>query len=69
MSVRDSGAGFDPDNVESGLGMVGMKERMGYIGGTIEWKTKPGDGTGVIASVPLKGAIRKNPGGMPVEPS
>jgi two-component system CheB/CheR fusion protein len=69
LSVRDSGAGFDLDNVDSGLGMVGMKERMGYIGGTVEWKTKPGDGTEVIASVPLKGALRKNPAGIRVEPS
>jgi signal transduction histidine kinase len=69
LSVRDSGAGFDLDNVDSGLGMVGMKERMGYIGGTVEWKTKPGDGTEVIASVPLKGAIRKNPAWIPLEPS
>ena len=68
LSVRDSGAGFDLDNVDSGLGMVGMKERMGYIGGKVEWKTKPGDGTEVIATVPLKGAIRKNPAGMLVEP-
>ena len=68
LSVRDSGAGFDLDNVESGLGMVGMKERMGYIGGTVEWKTKPGDGTEVIANAPLKGAIRKNPAAMPLEP-
>jgi signal transduction histidine kinase len=40
--------------------MVGMKERMGYIGGTIAWKTKHGKGTEVIAAVPLKGG-RKAP--------
>jgi two-component system sensor histidine kinase DegS len=68
LSVRDSGAGFDLDNVESGLGMVGMKERMGYISGSVEWKTKPGNGTEVIAAVPLKGAIRWNPSGIPGEP-
>jgi two-component system CheB/CheR fusion protein len=69
LSVRDSGAGFDLDNVESGLGMVGMKERMGYISGSVEWKTKPGNGTEVIAAVPLKGAIRWNPSRIPGEPS
>jgi signal transduction histidine kinase len=60
LTIRDSGAGFVLDDVETGLGMVGMKERMGYIGGTVEWKTQPRDGTQVIATVPLKGVGRKN---------
>ncbi|HWY48334.1 MAG TPA: chemotaxis protein CheB [Bryobacteraceae bacterium] len=60
LTVRDSGAGFVWEHVEAGLGMVGMKERMSYIGGAVEWKTKPGDGTQVIATVPFKGASRKN---------
>jgi signal transduction histidine kinase len=60
LIVRDSGVGFALDDVEPGLGMVGMKERMGYIGGTVEWKTKPGKGTELIATAPLKGAARQN---------
>jgi two-component system CheB/CheR fusion protein len=67
LTIRDSGSGFVLDDVETGLGMVGMKERMGYIGGTVEWKTQPGEGTQVIATVPLKGAGRKNT--PPPEPS
>jgi two-component system, chemotaxis family, CheB/CheR fusion protein len=59
LAIRDSGVGFVLEDVETGLGMVGMKERMGYIGGAIEWKTKPGEGTQVIATVPLKGAAPK----------
>jgi two-component system CheB/CheR fusion protein len=54
LVIRDSGVGFALDDVETGLGMVGMKERMAYIGGSIEWNTKPGDGTQVIAKAPLK---------------
>ncbi len=67
LSIRDSGAGFIPEHVETGLGMIGMRERMGYISGTIEWKTKPGEGTQVIATVPFKGTAHKNP--TPAEPS
>jgi two-component sensor histidine kinase len=63
LNVRDAGVGFAVDDVETGLGMVGMKERMGYIGGTITWKTTPGRGTEVIAAVPLTGAVRRTPGG------
>jgi two-component system, chemotaxis family, CheB/CheR fusion protein len=60
LTIRDSGAGFVVEDVDSGLGMVGMKERMGYIGGTVEWKTKPGDGTQVIATVPFKAPARND---------
>jgi len=60
LTIRDTGAGFVVEDVDSGLGMVGMRERMGYIGGAVEWKTKPGDGTQVIATAPLKVAAPKN---------
>jgi two-component system CheB/CheR fusion protein len=59
LSIRDSGVGFLVEDVEAGLGMVGMRERMGYIGGTVEWKAQPGKGTEVIATVPVKGAVRQ----------
>jgi signal transduction histidine kinase len=55
LTIRDFGVGFVLEDVETGLGMVGMRERMGYIGGSVEWKTQPGHGTQVIATVPLKG--------------
>jgi signal transduction histidine kinase len=69
LSVRDSGVGFDRDHVDSGLGMVGMQERMRYIGGTVEWKTKSGEGTDVIATVPLKNWPARNQPGAAAEPS
>ena len=53
LAIRDSGAGFDLNHVESGLGMIGMKERMGFIGGSVEWKATPGKGTVVTAAVPF----------------
>jgi len=59
LTIRDFGVGFVLEDVETGLGMIGMKERMGYIGGTVEWKTQPGHGTQVMATVPLKGAAPK----------
>jgi two-component system CheB/CheR fusion protein len=55
LVVRDSGAGFHPEVARgSGLGMVGMRERVALVGGTIQFKSKPGEGTQVTATIPLK---------------
>jgi PAS domain S-box-containing protein len=35
LTVTDTGIGFDPPRVGSGLGLVSMSERMGYVGGDI----------------------------------
>lgn len=53
LVVRDGGVGFTVDPAIPGLGMLGMKERMSFVGGHVEWKTKPGNGTIVTARVPL----------------
>ncbi len=53
LAVRDAGDGFVLDPATPRLGMVGMKERIAFVGGQIQWKTKPGDGTEVLAIVPL----------------
>ncbi|HSU13329.1 sensor histidine kinase [Longimicrobium sp.] len=57
VTVEDDGRGFDPDNVMSteggGLGLFGMKERAGYIGGRVEVASTPGTGTRVRAEIPL----------------
>ncbi|MCW5980299.1 MAG: PAS domain-containing protein [Bryobacteraceae bacterium] len=54
LIVRDSGCGFYPETVVgAGLGMVGMRERVHLAGGTIEWRSKPGEGTQVTVKVPL----------------
>jgi len=43
--------------------MVGMRERMSFVGGVIHWKTKPGSGCQLIATVPLVGASQNGPTG------
>ena len=52
LSVHDDGVGFDAENVR-GLGMVGMKERLRQIGGTLRITSHPGKGTTVVAEVPI----------------
>jgi signal transduction histidine kinase len=55
LIVSDRGAGFDLDVAEhSGrLGLAGMRERAELLGGTFEVRSKPGDGTVVMACWPL----------------
>lgn len=54
--VEDDGGGFDPATAGKGrLGLVGMRERLALVGGTLEVESAPGSGTTVIARVPLGG--------------
>ena len=52
--VEDDGVGFDPDAVGAGrLGLVGMRERVTLIGGTLQVESGPGSGTTLRVRVPL----------------
>ena len=55
LSVEDNGTGFVTDQVagKKTLGLRGINERTNLIGGVYEIKSKPGEGTFVLISVPL----------------
>jgi len=53
VEVIDDGDGFDPGNVNDGLGLANMKERMSELGGLCEVISEPGKGTVARGSVPL----------------
>jgi two-component system, NarL family, sensor histidine kinase DevS len=54
MVVEDDGIGFEPARVrEDGLGLVGMRERVGLLGGRLTVESRPGAGTTFVAEVPL----------------
>lgn len=55
LTVRDGGAGFDPDGAHrrSGLGLTGMEERLALLGGVLQVDSRPGEGTRVSARLPL----------------
>lgn len=47
LRVRDDGSGFDSGQSAPGLGLAGMRERALLIGGTLDVRSHPGDGTEV----------------------
>jgi PAS domain S-box-containing protein len=57
LLVSDNGAGFsgEPWRSRIGLGIVSMKERVRMVNGTLSIASRPGQGTEIIASVPLSG--------------
>jgi PAS domain S-box-containing protein len=57
-AVRDDGAGFDVAEVlarrgETSLGLVGLRDRVEALGGTLEIASDPGKGTELHALIPL----------------
>ena len=51
--VEDDGKGFDPAELRAGsLGIAGMRERVGLVGGRLTIESSPGAGTTLVAEVP-----------------
>jgi signal transduction histidine kinase len=59
LEVRDWGRGFDPEALGETngpgerIGLSGMRERIGLVGGKLEVHSRPGEGTSITARVPL----------------
>ena len=56
VNIEDQGAGFDLDTVLDGQrssGLIGMRERIGLLGGTLSIETAPGQGTTLSIDFPL----------------
>lgn len=64
LAVRDDGVGFDPKRLPrpTAVGIVGMRERMRSIGGSLMIESTPGEGTTVTAKVPLAAAAQPGDG-------
>lgn len=57
LSILDNGQGFDPDRttenqVDAGMGLIDMRERLEPFDGSLDIRSNPGAGTLVIASIP-----------------
>ena len=53
FEVVDDGAGFDPDTVVSGSGLVNLHDRTATLGGVLAVESVPGRGTRIAGAVPL----------------
>lgn len=55
LRIEDKGAGFDINKVPEGHnGLRGMRERVMLIGGHLKIQSAPGEGTLIIAEIPLE---------------
>ena len=52
LMVRDDGRGFDPNGHTDGFGLLGMRERIELLHGTLEVTSAPGQGTTITAAFP-----------------
>lgn len=59
LAIHDNGIGFDPDphpapgKEKGGLGLLGMRERATYVGGTFRIKSVLRAGTGIEVRIPM----------------
>jgi signal transduction histidine kinase len=52
ITLRDDGAGFEPEAATSGFGLVGMRERIALVHGSVDIESEPGKGTTIRARIP-----------------
>ena len=67
LSVRDDGDGFDQSTSTAGFGLIGMRERVALLQGTVQIASSPGQGTTVTASFPVQRLAGTSPA-APVQP-
>lgn len=61
IKVTDNGVGFAAENAEFGVGIKNAKERLfRLVGGELEIKSKPGEGTEIIITLPAKENANEN---------
>jgi len=55
ITIKDDGVGFDPNYIPPGhYGLIGMKERALYLGGTLEIDSVIGEGSTFVIRVPVR---------------
>jgi signal transduction histidine kinase len=61
LAVEDNGVGFDTAGGPGGqsFGMIGMRERLAEIGGTLAVTSTPGSGTRIEARIPLSQPVTR----------
>ena len=65
IDVQDDGRGFDTDRDAAGFGLIGMRERVALVDGTLDVRSQPGGGTELHAELPVR---RRNAADRPTSP-
>jgi signal transduction histidine kinase len=76
LTIRDNGRGITEDELTKGksLGLMGMRERIRLLGGKLSIEGRPGEGTTLTFSIPMrptdpaKGSPPEEPGNLPASP-
>ena len=53
VEVHDDGRGFNPGDASEGFGLLGMRERVAAVGGSVAVESSPGEGTRLCARLPV----------------
>jgi len=54
VTIEDNGVGFDPGKVRQGLGLIGIRERVAHLQGTVHLDSAPGKGTRLTVDLPAR---------------
>jgi signal transduction histidine kinase len=64
FTVTDSGPGFDPEVMTDGSGLQNIADRVEAVGGHLEVRSAPGQGTTICGRVPARPATANGNRGM-----
>lgn len=53
LTIADDGSGMAKQHQIEGFGLLGIRERVNLLGGTIETRSRPGQGFALIAKIPV----------------
>lgn len=53
LMIKDDGVGFDPSERSGGIGLIGMRERVVSVKGSIDIRSEKGKGTTIRAELPV----------------
>lgn len=63
IEIKDNGSGFDTKaSTQSGLGLIGMRERVASVGGEICISSPQGQGTSIHLTLPLQPRVKQDSG-------
>ncbi|HCC78618.1 MAG: hypothetical protein A2X25_09890 [Chloroflexi bacterium GWB2_49_20] len=57
LNINDNGKGIEATAVGNGIGLLGIRERVDILGGTLKFQSQPGNGTRMLISIPWQGEV------------